>query len=166
MTTEETAGACVRHQHVHDPDCEDCQAAAAFKVGDPLPTSTNETGSALDRAVRVPLQQPDHPVRFRSFEANGVVKPSDVVWAHNAQTPDPADHLITQARCVLTHDRDMAFIREVEGERDQARAEVERLTELLDVARDDCCRAHDASEVAREALRRSHERQGGRNGTS
>jgi hypothetical protein len=36
MATDETAGACVRHQHVHDPDCEDCQAAAAFKRGDPL----------------------------------------------------------------------------------------------------------------------------------
>jgi hypothetical protein len=41
MTTEETAGACVRHQGAHDASCLDCRTAAAFKRGDPLPTSTS-----------------------------------------------------------------------------------------------------------------------------
>jgi hypothetical protein len=35
VPADERAGACVRHQHAHDPDCADCRSAAAFKRGDP-----------------------------------------------------------------------------------------------------------------------------------
>jgi hypothetical protein len=51
--------------------------------------SPDETGDALDR-----------PVRVRDFTILvglwAEVKPADVVAAHNAQTADPADHLVRQ----------------------------------------------------------------------
>lgn len=70
--------------------------------------------SALDRPVRVP------PAVWNGGVLS-MVKPSDVVEAHNARTENPADHLYTlRGEAVAIFD---ALIRE----RDEACEEVERL---------------------------------------
>lgn len=75
---------------------------------------------ALNRPVRVNLHGA-HPHRRTE-----IVKPSDVVAAHNAQTEDPADHLVLRGQKAVIHE-----IIALQRERDEARAEVERLRAAL-----------------------------------
>jgi hypothetical protein len=109
------------------------------------PAPTDESGDALDHPVRVSTGAwPDSDCQAMER----FVLPSEVVAAHNAQSADPADRLVTNRAARLT-------CTGLETERDEARAEVGRLREALSrvTTRDVFKHGFDACQIiAREAL--------------